>query len=78
MYTYNKTLMVENISIYYYHVEDIKEYIKENLIKEKTDYDQLNKIYEENKNSKKVNKELTGIAKGKNVMKTSGQIYILH
>ncbi len=68
MYTYNKTLMVENISIYYYHVEDIKEYIKENLIKEKTDYDQLNKIYEENKNSKKVNEELTGIAKGKNVI----------
>ena len=78
MYTYNKTLMVENISIYYYHVEDIKEYIKENLIKEKTDYDQLNKIYEENKNSKKVNEELTGIAKGKNIMKTSGRIYILH
>lgn len=78
MYTYNKTLMVENISIYYYHVEDIKEYIKENLIKEKTDYDQLNKIYEENKNSKKVNEELAGIAKGKNIMKTSGRIYILH
>ena len=78
MYTYNKTLMVENISIYYYHVEDIKEYIKENLIKEKTDYDQLNKIYEENKNSKKVNEELKGIANGKKIMKTSGRIYILH
>lgn len=58
-----------------FQIENIK-YAED--IKEKTDYDQLNKIYEENKNSKKVNEELTGIAKGKNIMKTSGRIYILH
>lgn len=67
-YIYNKTLMVEHISIYYYHLEDIKDYIKESFIKEKVDYSKINQIYEQNKKDKSVNTNFTGIAQGKNVI----------
>lgn len=64
-YVYNKTLMVEHISIYYYHLEDIKDYIKESFIKEKVDYGKISEIYEQNKEDKIVNKDFTGIARRK-------------
>ena len=67
-YIYNKTSMVEHLSIYYYHVEDFKDYFYHLFFKEKVDYNKLNDIYKENKNSKIVNSNLTGIAKGKNII----------
>lgn len=67
-YIYNKTSMVEHLSIYYYHIEDFKDYFSHLFFKEKVDYNKLNKAYSANKKSKVVNSNLTGFSKGKNVI----------
>lgn len=66
--SYNKTLIVENASIYYYHYEDIKDYFLNTFIKENIDEEKLKEIYNENK-SEKINKtQYIGIAKDCNVI----------
>lgn len=67
-YTYNKTLMVQHISIYYYHIEDAKEYIKEWLFQEKVEEDKLKQAYQTNQNSKQLTNQYEAIAQGKNVI----------
>ena len=67
-YIYNKTSMVEHLSIYYYHIEDFKDYFYHLIFKEKVDYSKLENAYNNSQSLKKVNSELTGIAKGKNVI----------
>lgn len=67
-YIYNKTTMVSEITIYYYHVLDIKDYIMENFTKEKVDYEYLEELYNENMESKEVQVQYEGIAEGSNVI----------
>lgn len=67
-YIYNKTMMMEHIGIYYYHIEDVKEYIMENLVKEKVDYARLKEIYEKNISKKQAKTYLSGTQQGKNVI----------
>ena len=67
-YTYNKTLMMEHIAIYYYHFEDLKDYILEFLIKEKVDYERLDEIYSENIKNKEDKTDFTGISEKSNVL----------
>ena len=67
-YIYNKTSMVEHLSIYHYHIEDFKDYFSHLFFKEKVDYSKLDEIYKSNKDLKTLNTSLTGIAKGKNVI----------
>lgn len=67
-YIYNKTLMVEHISIYYYHMEDAKEYIGESIFKEKVDYANLEEIYNTVKKDKQEWTEYTGVSSNNNVI----------
>ena len=67
-FIYNKTLMVEHLSIYYYHIEDFKDYFEHLIFREKVDYEKLDIAYEENKKDKSTNCDYTGIANGKNVI----------
>lgn len=67
-YTYNKTLMVKHISIYYYHFEDIKEYYKEIFYKEKIDVSKIEDISKQNTEAKRTNEELYEIAGNNNVI----------
>lgn len=60
---YNKSLIVQEASIYYYHYEDAKDYISSVFIKEKVDEERLKSTYEENINEKINNTEYTGVAK---------------
>ena len=65
---YNKSLIIQDVSIYYYHYEDAKEYFSSMFIKEEIDEEKLKKIYENNLNEKTKNTEYTGIAKDSNVI----------
>ena len=67
-YIYNKTMMMEHIGIYYYHIEDAKEYSMENLVKEKIDNVKLEEIYEKNISKKYKNTSFAGTQQGKNVI----------
>ncbi len=66
--SYNKSLVVQNISIYYYHYEDAKDYIKNLFIKEPVDEEKLKTIYEQIQEEKTKETEYTGIAKDCNVI----------
>ena len=65
---YNKTLIVQNASIYYYHYEDAKDYFSSMFVKEKVDEERLEEIYNDNLNEKTKITEYTGIAKDSNVI----------
>jgi phosphoglycerol transferase MdoB-like AlkP superfamily enzyme len=65
---YNKSLIVQDASIYYYHFEDAKEYIFSKFINEKIDEEKLKNAYEENINEKESTTEYTGVAQDCNVI----------
>ena len=50
--SYNKSLIVENASIYYYHYEDAKDYFSSMFVKEKIDEEKMKNAYEENVSEK--------------------------
>ena len=67
---YNKSLIVQDASIYYYHYKDAEEYIASLFVKEKVDEEKLKTIYHKNLNDKNDNENTAyfGIAKEKNVI----------
>lgn len=65
---YNKSLIVQTASIYYYHYEDLVECVANNIFKEKVDEKKLKNAYNENIEYKSKNTEYTGIAKDCNVI----------
>ncbi len=65
---YNKSLIVQNASIYYYHYEDAKDYIINLLGKDEVDEEKLKNIYEEKQKEKVEKTPYTGIAKESNVI----------
>lgn len=66
--SYNKSLIVENASIYYYHYEDVKDYFSSIFVKEKIDEERMKNAYEENVREKEESTAYTGIAKDSNVI----------
>jgi len=65
---YNKSLIIQDVSIYYYHYEDAKEYFSSMFMKEQIDEEKLKRIYENNLNQKTKITEYNGIAKDSNVI----------
>ena len=65
---YNKSLIVQDASIYYYHYEDAKDYILSQIKKEEIDKERLEEIYTNLIERKEENTEYTGIAKDSNVI----------
>jgi len=65
---YNKTLIVQGTSIYYYHYEDAKDYFSSMFVKEEIDEERLKNIYNKNLEDKIDKTQYTGIAKDKNVI----------
>lgn len=65
---YNKSLMVQDLSIYFYHYEDFKDYFSSIFGKEKVDENLLSSIYNENLSDKPAQTEYTGVAKDCNVI----------
>lgn len=65
---YNKSLIVQEASIYYYHYEDAKDYFSSMFIKEKIDEEKLKNIYKENLEEKANETEYTGVAENCNVI----------
>ena len=65
---YNKSLIVQGTSIYYYHYEDAKDYFSSFFVKEKIDEERLKKAYQDNLDEKTKETQYTGIAKDKNVI----------
>lgn len=65
---YNKALIVQDISVYYYHYEDAKEYFSHVFGQEKVDEERVQAAIEENKASKVKETSYTGIAKDANVI----------
>ncbi len=66
--SYNKSLIVQNASIYYYHYEDLKDYISNLLKKEEVDEEKVKQIYEEVQKGKIEETKYTGIAQNSNVI----------
>ena len=65
---YNKSLIVQDASIYYYHYEDAKDYFKSLFEKEEIDEAKLQDIYNKYINVEKTTTDYTGIAKDYNVI----------
>lgn len=65
---YNKSLIIQDVSVYYYHFEDAKEYFLNMFQKEEIDVERLKKVYKENISEKQNRTEYTGIAKDNNVI----------
>lgn len=65
---YNKSLIIQEASIYYYHYEDAKDYLSSIFVKEKIDEEKLKKSYEQNINEKAKSSIYTGTAKNSNVI----------
>ena len=65
---YNKTYLIENVSLYYYHVADLKTFINDKFSKTEVDYDNLSKSYASNLKNKSMKNEYDGIAKGSNLI----------
>ncbi len=65
---YNKSLIVQDISAYYYHLGDFRDYICSLFMKEKVDEEKLKPIYNQLEEEKAKETEYTGIAKDKNVI----------
>lgn len=66
--SYNKSLIVQNASIYYYHYEDAKDYFYSMFIKEDIDKEKLKNAYNENINQKENSSEYTATANNSNVI----------
>ncbi len=66
--TFNKSMLVKNASIYYYHYKDCLDYLSSLFIKEEVDEEKLKNSYEQNINEKVKETKYTGIAKDKNVI----------
>ena len=66
--SYNKSLIVQNASIYYYHYEDAKEYFSNLFVKETVDEERLQNIYNNYINIEQPTTEYTGITKDSNVI----------
>ena len=64
----NKSLIVQGSSIYYYHYEDLKDYLSNMFIKGQVDEEKLMAIYNKNIDEKDLTTEYTGIAKDYNVI----------
>ena len=67
-YVYNKNMTVQRTSIYYYYVEDAKDFLYHTFFKEKVYYEHINSAYEELENNRNINTDMTGVAEGKNVI----------
>ena len=65
---YNKSLMVQDGSIYYYHYEDAKDYFMSILGTDKLDEEKLKDIYEKVQKDKIEQTEYTGVANDCNVI----------
>lgn len=65
---YNKSLIVQNASIYYYHYEDAKDYFKSLFGKEEIDEARLENAYENYINTEPVLSDYTGVAQDSNVI----------
>lgn len=65
---YNKSLMVKDMSVYYYHYEDFKDYFSSIFGKEPVDSNLLKSIYEENLSSKPSQTIYSGVAKNSNII----------
>ena len=66
--SYNKSLIVQNASIYYYHYEDAKDYFSNLFVKEEINEERLKQIYEETEKEKINTTQYTGTAKDSNVI----------
>ena len=65
---YNKALIFQDVSIYYYHYEDAKEYITHLLGKETVDEEKVKQVYQKVIEGKDTKTRYTGIAKDANVI----------
>ena len=65
---YNKSLIVQDTSIYYYHFEDAKDYFSSLLKKEEIDESRLQEIYNKYISEDSSATEYTGIANNDNVI----------
>ncbi len=65
---YNKSLIIQDISIYYYHYEDAKDYFSSLLGKEKIDEEKFQAVYDNYINVEKTLTDYTGIAQDSNVI----------
>ena len=65
---YNKSLIVQDISIYYYHYEDAKDYFSSLFGKEKIDEEKFQTVYDNCINVEKTLTDYTGIAQDSNVI----------
>ena len=65
---YNKSLIVQSVSIYYYHYEDARDYLLSLVAKPEIDEERLEEAYKENISQKAQTTEYTGIAEGNNVI----------
>lgn len=65
---YNKSLIVQNASIYYYHYEDAKDYFKSLFGKEEIDEARLQNIYDKYINIEPTLTDYSGIAQDSNVI----------
>ena len=65
---YNKSLIVQSVSIYYYHYEDARDYLLSLVAKPEIDEERLEEAYKENMSQKAQTTEYTGIAEGSNVI----------
>lgn len=66
--SYNKSLIVQSVSIYYYHYEDARDYFSNLMRTPEIDVERLTTAYEENISKKPNETEYTGVAKGNNVI----------
>lgn len=66
--SYNKSLIVQSASIYYYHYEDAKDYFSNLMSTPEIDVERLTTAYEENISQKPNETEYTGVAEGDNVI----------
>ncbi len=65
---YNKSLFVQNASIYHYHYEDIKDYLSNLFAKEEVNKEKIKQIYNKNLEDKSTITNYTEIAKDYNVI----------
>lgn len=65
---YNKSLIIQEASVYYYHFEDAKDYFLSLTKKEEIDESRLREIYSSYIENKEDKTKYTGIAKDKNVI----------
>ena len=65
---YNKSLMIQDLSIYFYHYEDFKDYFSSLFGKEEVNEDLLSSVYNKSLADKTSTTPYTGVAKDSNVI----------